>query len=266
MSTECLWSARCRKSVLTEIADTAAFQRRDGVSSHEGCLSRRRTTASFFAAALFTGAKAEPFQYNDVITAPEEPKPPFHGLDRAAPRSSEVNVLGSGSYTIFVALLAVPVQYRPGNPHQHCQRSVDVVMAELPTDRRVIPLRRTDPAVDADVGPRPVRNQRDRDVSQLRRDLIRFSVDRYRPRFCHGQIKKAVISPPALWPSSSLRQQSVEIRWLKALALVNAQTFPMTARVIGCVAPYSMIGSRLRVLCASIHRPRPRVSVLWISM
>ena len=82
---------------------------------------------------------------------------------------------------LVLTLLAVAVQYRPGNPHQHCQRSVDEVMAELQTDRRVIPLGQTDPAVDADVGPRPVRNQRDRDVSQLRRDLIRFSVDRYRP-------------------------------------------------------------------------------------
>ena len=55
-------------------------------------VSRRKTTASFFAAVLFTGANAEPFQYNEVITAPAEPKPPFHGLDRAAPRKSEVNV------------------------------------------------------------------------------------------------------------------------------------------------------------------------------
>ena len=55
-------------------------------------VSRRKTTASFFAAVLFTGANAEPFQYNEVITAPAEPKPPFHGLDRAAPRRSEVNV------------------------------------------------------------------------------------------------------------------------------------------------------------------------------
>ena len=53
--------------------------------------SSRNKAASFFAAVLFTGANAEPFQYNVVITAPAEPKPPFHGLDRAAPRRREVN-------------------------------------------------------------------------------------------------------------------------------------------------------------------------------
>ena len=81
----------------------------------------------------------------------------------------------------FVTLPAVAVQHRPGNPHQYRQRGVDEVTADLPTDRRVIPLRQTDPAVDADVGPRPDRSQPDQDVLQLRRDLIRFSVDRYRP-------------------------------------------------------------------------------------
>ena len=65
---------------------------REGVASAAlKAVSRRRTTASFFAAALFVGANAEPFQYNVVITTPTEPKPPFHGLDRAAPRRSEVN-------------------------------------------------------------------------------------------------------------------------------------------------------------------------------
>ena len=54
--------------------------------------SRCSKTASFLAAVFLTGANAEPFQYNVVITAPAEPKPPFHGLDRAAPRKSEVNV------------------------------------------------------------------------------------------------------------------------------------------------------------------------------
>ncbi len=82
---------------------------------------------------------------------------------------------------MFVTLLATAVQHRPGNPDEHRQRNVDEVMTELPTDRRVIPLRQTDPAVDADVGPRPVRNQSDRDALELRQDLIRFSVNRYRP-------------------------------------------------------------------------------------
>ena len=80
-----LWSERCSTSVLTEIATTAVFQRRGGVSSHEGCL-QTVNNCLFFAAALFTGAKAEPFQYNEVITAPAKPKPPFHGLDRAVPQ------------------------------------------------------------------------------------------------------------------------------------------------------------------------------------
>ena len=43
--------------------------------------SRRNKAAFFLAAVLFTGANAEPFQYNVVITAPAEAKPPFHGLD-----------------------------------------------------------------------------------------------------------------------------------------------------------------------------------------
>ena len=43
--------------------------------------SRRNKAASFLAADLFTGANAEPFQYNVVITAPAKSKPPFHGLD-----------------------------------------------------------------------------------------------------------------------------------------------------------------------------------------
>ena len=43
--------------------------------------SRRNKAASFLAADLFTGANAEPFQYNVVITAPAESKPLFHGLD-----------------------------------------------------------------------------------------------------------------------------------------------------------------------------------------
>ena len=44
-------------------------------------VSKRNKAASFLAAVLFIGANAEPFQYNVVITAPAEPKPPFHGLD-----------------------------------------------------------------------------------------------------------------------------------------------------------------------------------------
>ena len=55
---------------------------KEGVASAAlKAVSRRKTTASFFAAVLFTGANAEPFQYKEVITAPAEPKPPFHGLD-----------------------------------------------------------------------------------------------------------------------------------------------------------------------------------------
>ena len=65
---------------------------RDGMASAAlKAVSRRRTTASFFTAVLFIGANAEPFQYNEVITTPTEPKPPFHGLDLAAPRKGEVN-------------------------------------------------------------------------------------------------------------------------------------------------------------------------------
>ena len=46
---------------------------REGVASAAlKAVSRRKTTASFFAAVLFTGANAEPFQYNEVITAPAE--------------------------------------------------------------------------------------------------------------------------------------------------------------------------------------------------
>ena len=36
--------------------------------------------------------------------APAEPKPPFHGLDRAAPRISEVNV-GSNVYILVLHAL-----------------------------------------------------------------------------------------------------------------------------------------------------------------
>ena len=41
---------------------------REGVASAAlKAVSRRKTTASFFAAVLFTGANAEPFQYNDDL-------------------------------------------------------------------------------------------------------------------------------------------------------------------------------------------------------
>ena len=65
---------------------------REGVASAAiKAVSRRRTTDTVFAATLFNDANAEPFQYNLVITSPAEPKPPFHGLDQAAPRRSKVN-------------------------------------------------------------------------------------------------------------------------------------------------------------------------------
>ena len=47
--------------------------------------SRRNKAASFLAVVLFTGANAELFQYNVVITAPAEPRPPFHGLIELRP-------------------------------------------------------------------------------------------------------------------------------------------------------------------------------------
>ena len=37
--------------------------------------SRRNKAASFLAVVLFTGANAEPFQYNVVITALQSPGP-----------------------------------------------------------------------------------------------------------------------------------------------------------------------------------------------
>ena len=49
--------------------------------------SRRRAAASLCALALFTGAKAEPFQYNDVITAPGKAQAPVPWLGSScAPR------------------------------------------------------------------------------------------------------------------------------------------------------------------------------------
>ena len=52
----------------------------------------RNRAASLVAAVSLTGANAEPVQYSFVISTPAaEPKPPFHGLDRVAPRTGEVN-------------------------------------------------------------------------------------------------------------------------------------------------------------------------------
>ena len=45
--------------------------------------------------------------------APAEPKPPFHGLDRAAPRISEVNV-GSNGYILVLPSLRVEWQANIG--------------------------------------------------------------------------------------------------------------------------------------------------------
>ena len=46
---------------------------REGVAS--AAKASQDANNCFFAAALFTGANAEPFQYKEVITAPAEPTP-----------------------------------------------------------------------------------------------------------------------------------------------------------------------------------------------